>query len=118
MRIKVIPRRRFLGMLGLLGMAVPVVSLVGCSDDDGGGGDDGSRQPDGKVAAFKLSRRGQHACKACRQHARNKVFSSEAVANSHRAHAGCDCRIKRIWIAEADFNRYFAESEYYDRRNG
>lgn len=32
-------------------------------------------------------------CRACRRHAKNKLFASAEAANTHRAHVGCRCGI-------------------------
>lgn len=108
MRSKSITRRSFLKGLGLIGVAGPLLSSTGC----GGGGDD-----DGKVDAFKLSARGRSACNACKSHARNKLFQTAVIADAHRAHAGCHCKVKLVRITAADAQKYFAEFPYYDRRS-
>jgi hypothetical protein len=37
-------------------------------------------------------------------------------ANSNRAHAGCNCRIKPVWIPKERHEQYFAQGPVYDRR--
>ena len=106
MRTVSISRRTFLKGLGLIGIATPLLSTPGCGGND-----------DGKVDAFKLSARGMSACNACRAHARNKIFQTAVIADAHRAHAGCNCKIKTVRIPAADAQLYFADFPYYDRRS-
>jgi len=96
----------------MLGLAVPVLSMVGCDDET----DNSAAPPPGKVNAFKLSRNGQSACRACKLHARYKLFVSRDAADTHRAHRGCNCVIKQVRISTGDADRYFANSQVYDRR--
>jgi hypothetical protein len=37
-------------------------------------------------------------------------------ANSNRAHVGCNCRIKPVWIPKERHKQYFARGPVYDRR--
>jgi dihydroorotase-like cyclic amidohydrolase len=108
-------RRAFVRKLGRLSVAAPLVSMIGCEEDDSSGKD---TNDSGKVDAFKLSQRGRPSCNACREHARYKLFASAAIADTHRAHAGCNCAIKLVRISKEDAQRYFAEFPYYDRRTG
>jgi hypothetical protein len=96
-----ITRRKFLRILGILGIAVPATSLMGC---------------DIRANVYKLSTDGRSACKACRNHAHYKIFKSAEIANSHRAHPGCNCKIKLIRVPREEAGRYFAAFPYYDRR--
>lgn len=48
----------------------------------------GSRQ-----TVFRLSTRNTRTCNACRQHARHKIFETFFIADSNRAHPGCNCPI-------------------------
>ena len=105
-------RKAFLKLLMALGIASAAPGLAACGGGSGGNG--GANQS--TTGAFRLSRRGQSACTACRQHAANKLFATAAAAASNRAHLGCDCRIKPIRISSADFKRFFAADPVYDRR--
>lgn len=102
-------------MLGLAGVAVPLLSVAGCGggDDDEGGGDDDP----GKVDAYKLSPDGQTTCNACKKHARNKLFTTAVIADAHRAHPGCNCKVKKVRIPAADAARFFRDFPYYDKRS-
>ncbi len=42
---------------------------------------------------FRLSTRNTRTCNACRQHARHKIFETFFVADTNRAHPGCNCPI-------------------------
>ena len=106
-------RKAFLKLLMVLGLAGTAPGLAACGGSSGGNGGGGNQATTG---AFRLSRRGQAACNACRQHADNKLFANAAAADSHRAHAGCNCRIKPIRITAAEFKRFFATDPVYDRR--
>lgn len=118
MRAASVTRRAFLRALGLLGLAAPLLSMTGCGAGDGKSGSTGGTGSDpNKVDAFKLSARGLKACKACRAHARNKIFATAIIADAHRAHSGCDCKIKLVRISKADAQRYFADFPYHDRRS-
>jgi hypothetical protein len=108
-------RRVFLKFLALLGFSGPTLLTSGCGRGAGNDGGGLNRGPD-KVVAYKLSRRGQDSCKACRAHAENKLFLTEEHADANRVHAGCNCRIKPIWIPRAVHGRYFATGAVYDRR--
>jgi hypothetical protein len=57
-----------------------------------------------KLKVFKLDAEGKgyhcgsgggdcRGCKACRRHAKNKLFPSEKAARDHRAHLGCRCGV-------------------------
>lgn len=107
-----IKRRVFLKLLAVAGLAGPAAMSSGCgSSGSGSSSDDGS-----KAVAYKLSRRGQEACKACRSHAENRLFLTRDSADGNRAHAGCNCRIKPVWIPRERHIQYFAEGSVYDRR--
>lgn len=106
-------RRAFIRALGMVGLAAPLISMIGCGNSDSSGS---SNDPN-KVDAFKLSARGLKACKACREHARNKIFLSAAIADAHRAHSGCDCKVKLVRISKTDADKYFSDFPYYDRRS-
>jgi hypothetical protein len=105
-----IKRRVFLKLLAIAGLAGPAALSSGC-------GSSGSSSADSsKVVAYKLSRRGQDACKACRSHAENRLFLTRDSADGNRAHAGCNCRIKPVWIPRERHEQYFASGQVYDRR--
>ncbi len=107
-------RKAFLKLLGLLGLAGPAVLATGCGSDGGGGGTPADVT---KVEAFKLSRRKQASCRACANHARNKVFDTQAAADANRAHPGCNCRIKVVRIPRDEAAGFFADGPVYDRRS-
>jgi hypothetical protein len=57
-----------------------------------------------RLRVFKLDAEGKgyhcaagggdcRGCRACRQHAKHKLFPSEKAANDHRAHVGCHCGV-------------------------
>ena len=107
-----IKRRVFLKLLAIVGLAGPVALSSGC-----GSSGSGSSSADGsKVVAYKLSRRGQEACRACRSHAENRLFLTRDSADGNRAHAGCNCRIKTVWIPRESHEQYFTDGPVYDRR--
>jgi hypothetical protein len=73
------------------------------------------RQGKGKYAS------GAAACRACRRHARNKIFATQSAADGGRAHKGCNCRIVRASLPEATFEKLFGpvgktNREVVDRR--
>lgn len=37
-------------------------------------------------------------CRACRNHAENKIFFTRSAADTHRAHPGCHCQVEAIAI--------------------
>jgi hypothetical protein len=54
------------------------------------------------------------ACRACKNHAMNKVYaSSEAMK---RPHAGCHCTIDWRPVDEASYAAYFGTGPEYDPR--
>jgi hypothetical protein len=107
-----IKRRVFLKLMAVAGLAGPAALSSGCGSSGGG-----SSSADGsKVVAYKLSRRGQEACSACRSHAENKLFLTRDYADGNRAHAGCNCSIKTVWIPRERHLQYFAGGPVYDRR--
>jgi hypothetical protein len=60
-------------------------------------------------------------CRACRLHARNKVFATRKAAEAGRAHVGCGCRVVRTSLPEARYVRLFGpvgkrERDVVDRR--
>jgi hypothetical protein len=103
-----IRRRVFLKLLAIAGFAGPAALSYGCGSTSSNSGT--------KTIAYKLSRRGHKACNACRSHAENKLFLSMDYANINRAHAGCNCRIKPVWITKERHEQYFALGPVYDRR--
>ena len=57
-----------------------------------------------RLRVFKLDAEGRgydcgagggdcRGCRACRKHAKYKLFPSEKAANDHRAHVGCHCGV-------------------------
>jgi hypothetical protein len=105
-----IRRRVFLKLLAITGFAGPAALSYGC------GSTSSSNNNGSKAVAYKLSRRGHDACNACRSHAENKLFLTMDYANSNRAHVGCNCRIKPVWIPKERHKQYFARGPVYDRR--
>ncbi len=101
-------RRVFLKLLAITGLAGPAAFSNGCGSTSSNSGT--------KAVAYKLSRRGHDACNACRSHAENKLFLTRDFANRNRAHAGCNCRIKPVWIPKEMHEQYFALGPVFDRR--
>ena len=118
MQPRTLTRKAFLRLLAALGLSSVAVGATGCGSSSSGGGDGGGPPPgNDRVQAFKLSSRGHHGCRACKNHARFKLFQSAAAANSHRAHAGCDCAVKVVEISATDAATYFAQGPVFDRRS-
>jgi hypothetical protein len=112
-----ITRKTFLKILGWIGLAGPFLLTSACSG--GSGGDAGGSGADAQeVEVFKLSTRGRHACTACRNHAKYKLFETRTAADGNRAHPGCNCLIKPIRIPGSDAETFFARSPVYDSRRG
>jgi len=110
-----ITRKTFLKILGWIGLAGPFLLTSACGGGSGGDAGGGGAESQ-KVEAFKLSTRGRHSCTACRNHAKYKLFETTTAADGNRAHSGCDCVIKRIFIRVSDAETYFARSPVYDSR--
>jgi len=106
-------RRMFLKLLAFLGLAGPAALSSSCGSS---GKDAGELDPD-KVVAYKLSRRGHQSCNACKQHAQNKLFLTQAAADANRAHAGCNCRIKPVSLPVVLHGQFFVNGQVYDRRS-
>ena len=58
---------------------------------------------------YKLSTHNLHACQACRLHGFHRFFRTRHV---QRAHPGCNCRIVRQRIPDAQWIQFFV------RKNG
>jgi hypothetical protein len=56
------------------------------------------------------------SCNACVQHAKNKFFTSQAAADSHRAHKHCNCVIVPQVIPLAQFQQMFLPGTRLARR--
>ena len=50
-------------------------------------------QGDSTEMVFRLSTRNTRTCSACRNHARYKVFETGFLADTNRAHPGCNCPV-------------------------
>lgn len=59
--------------------------------------------------------KGAAGCRACRRHARNKIFVSQAAADGGRAHRGCNCRIVRASLPETTYVQLFGPVGNTDR---
>ena len=59
------------------------------------------------VVVYRLRARKTRACRACRRHHRYIVFRSRLLADSNRAHPGCDCPIVVQAIKKQVFRRLF-----------
>jgi hypothetical protein len=119
MRVSGIDRRGFLALLGATGAialsgraltawsaAEPNHSLVWRLDSHWG-------YPAGKQGRTHCQ------CNACVQHARNKVFASQADAEDGRAHAHCGCRPRAVQIDATKFSSLFPDGGgSVDLRNG
>lgn len=46
-------------------------------------------------------------CRACRRHARNRIFATAAAAAGGRAHPGCNCTVVRTTVPETTFVALF-----------
>ena len=60
-------------------------------------------------------------CHACRSHALNRVFANKDAAVKGKAHAGCNCKIVKATMSEANFIKLFGpvgkpERDVIDRR--
>ncbi len=118
MQPRTLTRKAFLRLLAALGFSSVASGTIGCGGS--GGGDGGGVEPppgNDRVQAFKLSSRGHRGCRACKNHARFKLFQNAAAADANRAHAGCDCAIKVVEISAADAATYFAQGSSFDRRS-
>ncbi len=93
-------RRTFVKLAGLLGLSAyflgPDIALGGVGE---------------RVTVFRLSARRNRVCRACRRHARYKVFLTAADANTNRAHLGCNCKITEQRIAPDRFQQLFPDGE-------
>lgn len=69
-----------------------------------------------KKVVYRLSSRGHHACKACKAHAANRFYKTQAAAEADRAHAGCGCKIVEQRIKPRLVKRYFKRGDVYDLR--
>ena len=47
------------------------------------------------------------ACKACRRHARYKIFATRSAADLGRAHPGCDCQVVQKTMRGTCFKSLF-----------
>ncbi len=54
-------------------------------------------------------------CRACRRHARNKVFATREAAISGRAHANCHCVVVRTSLRATTHGRLFGPVDARDR---
>lgn len=62
------------------------------------------------------------SCKACRRHARNKIFATRSAADLGRAHPGCDCQVvhetmpgtcfKGLFGPKGDFKRISVDKRW------
>jgi hypothetical protein len=99
-----IGRRQFLQLLGFGAVALladPAAAARG-----------GAKQK----TVYRLSSRGQHACKACKAHAANRFYRTRAAADADRAHAGCGCKIVEQRIKRRLAKKYFKRGDVYDVR--
>ena len=95
-----ISRKQFLQALGLLAGA----GAVACGG--GFGGPPGLAAPD-VFTVYKFSTRGRHACRACANHARNKLFATPEAAYARRAHDGCNCLVRTLRVGKEQFDEWF-----------
>jgi hypothetical protein len=67
--------------------------------------------------AWKLVN-GRHCrCRACRTHAANKIFASEAAALAARAHPACRCTAVEFELTPASYGTLFHSETSVDRRD-
>lgn len=105
-------RRTFLAASG----AVLAAGLVGCGDSRTSFSPP-ARSPD-MTKAFLLSGRGRSVSNAATMHNHNKVFVSQAAADSGRAHPGDNSRIVRIDVSVAQWRQWFGSGRtVVDLRN-
>ena len=58
-----------------------------------------------------------HGCKACHNHAKNKIFATRRAADRGRAHPGCKCKVVRGgMLDEATWSALFGGSKIPQRR--
>lgn len=68
-------------------------------------------------SAWKLRCTNNCHCRACRLHAANKVFATEAAALAGRAHPGCRCTPVAVATTAASYTRLFTGANSVDRRS-
>jgi hypothetical protein len=59
------------------------------------------------VLVYRLKTRRTKSCRACKSHHRYTVFLSRFLADTNRAHVGCDCPIVAQPISKLLFRRLF-----------
>lgn len=69
-----------------------------------------------KKVVFRLSSHGRRCCGACKAHAANRFYRTEAAADADRAHAGCNCAIVSQRIKRRLAKRYFKRADVFDLR--
>jgi len=117
-------RRKFLRTVGLGGgLVLGGVVLSGCGANGSSGSGSGGTNPGGlppppppppgptTYTVLKLSTRKRHACKACKSHAQNMLFTTLGAVNANRAHAGCNCKVKYFVISDTDNAAWFGGGE-------
>jgi hypothetical protein len=84
----------------------------------GGGGETTTSGSSTAPQVFRLStRHDTGACTACQKHAHNKVFTTQAAADSTRAHKGCNCEIVSTDSDAATMKSMFKNgATVFDRR--
>lgn len=120
-------RRRFLGYGGaaVAGAAALQAGVLALSSDDDG--------EDGRVPAFFLDPRGGVAdalclgdersgscisCNACQRHAVNRLYATQEVAESGRAHEHCNCSVRSFSVSRDEYVSLFGigTRDVFDQR--
>src|SRR5262245_46715393 len=107
----------FLRLAGALGAGLLGGGLSGCFEGKGKVRHHDSLDLDGRITAYKFSTRKTQACKACRNHAANKIYRDFADIVTHRPHAGCSCKIKTLRLTAEEYADYFSGGPIYDVRS-
>lgn len=102
------PSRRAI-LKGLAGLAAATVAAATTGVADAGYLLKGRpfRKSFGKVIVYRLRTRGTKACRACQLHHRFIIFRSRILADTNRAHVGCNCPIVTQEISKARFRMLF-----------
>jgi hypothetical protein len=68
--------------------------------------------------AYRLSTHGRRECSACKIHAAKRFYISADIANTDRAHRGCNCGIVTQDLPQSLWSCYFrrGKAKVYDLR--
>ena len=121
---KEITKREFLKILGISSTSLFASGLL--ADElqaKSDGLDNAAIKEAAQTTIYHTSTRGRKSCRACRNHAVNRMYRSREAADQNRAHPGCNCRIVEEQISWQNYVKAFWPDSpggeiVYDRRWG